>query len=361
MTKGMRNQRWRTDGKFFRAGTARVRIEAVTYGPFPGGWPPAFEPDFQRIAAAGFNAIRLFEMPGRRLLDAAWHCGLRVFGGLKWGHNADFFQRPALYQAARIGLVRALGETADHPALAGVYVGNEVPADLVRWMGPLRVRLALEGLIALGRDTAPELLFAYANYPSTEYLEPENADFSAFNIYLEEPAAFRNYLKRLHHIAGDRPLVISEFGLDSRRNGCQRQAEVLAWAADIARAEETAGLTVYAWSDRWWNCGRGSARLGLRPDRSRGQRQTGAGHTGRTPTSCQPRPADHPASRHVFRHHLHAQWPDTHRQVPGGRAHNRWRRRLKPSSWTTVRTMAPRILWRNISPTSGCCGSIPVA
>ena len=246
---------WLADGKFFRAGPVRVRLHAVTYGPFPGGWADSFEPDFRRIAAAGFNAIRLFEMADRCLLDAARQCGLRVFSGLKWGQNADFFRRAELYDAACGDLVRTLRETAGHPALAGVYVANEVPADLVRWMGPLRVRLALERLIALGRETAPGMMFAYANYPSTEYLEPENADFSAFNVYLENPGAFRKYLKRLHHIAGDRPLLISEFGLDSHRHGLQLQAETLTWAAEISRQEETAGLTIYAWSDRWWNQG----------------------------------------------------------------------------------------------------------
>jgi GT2 family glycosyltransferase len=230
-------------------------MAAVTYGPFPGGWPASFEPDFRRIAAAGFNAIRLYEMPDRRLLDAAAASGLGVFGGLRWGQNVDFLKRPGLLSAARVRLAETLRETADHPALAGVYVGNEIPADLVRWMGPLRVRHAVEGLIAVGREAAPDLLFAYANYPSTEYLEPENADFSAFNLYLEDPDAFRRYLKRLHHIAGDRPLVISEFGLDSRRNGPARQSETLAWAAEISRREEAAGFTAYAWSDRWWTAG----------------------------------------------------------------------------------------------------------
>ena len=255
MTDDTRHDSWLADGKFFRAGSARVHLQAVTYGPFPGGWADSFDPDFRRIAAAGFNGIRLFEMADRKLLDAAWRSGLRVFGGLKWGHNADFFRRPELYDAACGELVRALRETAGHPALAGVYVANEVPADLVRWMGPLRVRRALERLIALGRQTAPDVMFAYANYPSTEYLEPENADFTAFNIYLEDPSAFRKYLKRLHHIAGDRPLVISEFGLDSHRHGLQRQAATLAWAIAIAREEESTGLTIYSWSDRWWNQG----------------------------------------------------------------------------------------------------------
>ena len=255
MADDARNGRWQTDGKFFRAGTQRVVLRAVTYGPFPGGWADSLEGDFERIAAAGFNALRLYEMPDARLLDAAWRHGLRVLGGLRWEQSADFFRRPELYASAQAALERSLRETGDHPALVAVYVGNEVPADLTRWMGPLRVRRALEGLIALGRQVAPELMYAYSNYPSTEYLEPENADFTAFNVYLEAESAFRSYIKRLHHIAGDRPLVISEFGLDSRRNGVDRQADAFGWAWQAAAEAETAGITAYAWSDRWWNAG----------------------------------------------------------------------------------------------------------
>ena len=247
--------RWQTDGKFFRVGAQRVLMRAVTYGPFPGGWPAGMDEDFSRIAAVGFNVLRLYELPDRRLLDAAWRHGLRVLGGLQWRHGADFIRQPELYAAAGRALEQGLLETGDHPAWMAVSVGNEVPADLVRWMGPLRVRRALEGLIARGRQVAPALMFAYANYPSTEYLEPENADFTAFNIYLEEEPTLRRYIKRLHHIAGDRPLVISEFGMDSRRNGLQNQAAALGWALRAASELDVAGMTVYAWSDRWWNAG----------------------------------------------------------------------------------------------------------
>ncbi len=249
----MDSLRLRTDGKFFRAGGERVVLRAVTYGPFPGGWPRDFTPDFRRIRAAGFDTLRLYEMPDRGLLDAAAAQGLRVFGGLRWGQQQDFFRRPALLSAARVELARVLVETGGHPALAGVFVANEIPADLVRWMAPARVREVVEELIALGRRHAPRLLFAYSNYPSTEYLEPANADFTAFNIYLEDAAALRRYVKRLHHVSGDRPLVISEFGLDSRRNGMDRQATLLREAMEICHEEGCAGFTAYAWSDRWRN------------------------------------------------------------------------------------------------------------
>jgi GT2 family glycosyltransferase len=252
---GNQTKPWRTDGKFFQAGGQRVQMNAVTYGPLPGGWPESFAEDFAQIAAAGFNTIRLYELPGRELLDAAAAHGLVVFGGLKWRQSADFFRDPGLYSAAVVSLVHALKEVGRHPALAGIYVGNEIPADLVRWMGPVKVREAIEALITTGREIAPNLLFAYANYPSTEYLEPENADFTAFNVYLETEPEFRRYLQRLHHIAGDRPLVISEFGLDSRRHGLDRQAEVLGWATRATLDAECAGMTVYAWTDRWQNAG----------------------------------------------------------------------------------------------------------
>lgn len=211
--------------------------------------------DFAQIAAAGFNALRTYSLPGLEFLDLAARHGLAVCGGLEWHQSADFLRDPSLLAAARLRLSDYLGQHRGHPALAVVYVGNEIPGDLVRWMGPDRVRRAIESLIDAGKSCAPEALFAYANYPTTEYLEPANADFSAFNVYLESAVAFDAYLRRLHHIAGDRPLVISEFGLDSRRNGLARQAGTLCWALEAARDRHAAGFTVYAWSDRWWNAG----------------------------------------------------------------------------------------------------------
>ncbi len=245
----------RVDGKFFRSGGTRVTVRAITYGPFPGGWPQDLTPDFRRVAAAGFNALRLYEMPDRGFLDAALAAGLRVFAGLRWPQAVDFLRDDRVLAAAHVSLAESLRPLEGHPALAGVFVANEVPADLVRWMGPVEVRKAIEGIITLGKELRADILWCYGNYPSTEYLEPENADFTAFNVYLEDESAFRKYLRRLHHIAGDRPVLISEFGLDSRRNGTARQAAALSWAVQAAADEGVAGITLYAWSDRWWNAG----------------------------------------------------------------------------------------------------------
>jgi len=126
----------------------------------------------------------------------------------------------------------------------------------VRWMGVSHVRDAIESLIDLGRERAPELLFAYANFPTTEFLEPNNADFSAMNIYLEKREDFARYLPRLHNVAGDRPVFISEFGLDAMSAGEDAQRDVLVWQLEECLQVGMAGTTVYAWSDRWLNGGR---------------------------------------------------------------------------------------------------------
>ncbi len=243
------------DGKFLRAGTRRSFLRMVTYGPFPGGWPRDFLPDFRRLRALGCDAIRLYELPTPALLEAAAGCGLLVFGGLRWPFACDFLRHTRVLATAEANLREGLAAWGGHESLAGVFVANEIPPDLARWMGPARVREAIEHLIAAGKQAAPDRLFAYGNFPGTEFLEPENADFTASNIFLEDETAFRHYLRRLHHLAGDRPVVVAEFGLDSRRNGLARQATTLDWAVRAARDEGCAGLAVYSWSDRWWNGG----------------------------------------------------------------------------------------------------------
>ena len=251
-----------TDGKFFRMGSERVFLKMVTYGPFGDSCADAaamgidHDTELKRIEAAGFNAVRVYTAPSEELLDCALEHGLWIFVGLEWSQHHDFITASSIYAAAVISLVSGLGEWGRHPAVMGVFVGNEIPADMVRWMGAVNVRRALEDLITLGRDQCPELLFGYASFPTTEYLEPENADFTAMNVYLESREDFASYLPRLHQVAGDRPVVISEFGLDTQRNTEELQSEVLLWYVEECLAAGMAGMTIYAWSDRWYNGGR---------------------------------------------------------------------------------------------------------
>src|SRR5207244_5491380 len=92
-------------------------------------------------------------------------------------------------------------------------------------------------------------------FPSTEYLTIDFTDFLCFNIYLHDETAFRRYIARLHNLAVDKPLVLTEFGIDSMRNGDREQAEILSWQVRAAFAAGVAGTFVFAWTDEWFTGG----------------------------------------------------------------------------------------------------------
>jgi hypothetical protein len=84
-----------------------------------------------------------------------------------------------------------------------------------------------------------------------EYLRLPFVDFVGFNLYLEEQQNFESYLTRLHNIAGDKPVVMTEIGLDSRRHGEEAQARALDWQIRTTFAAGCAGAFVFSWTDEW--------------------------------------------------------------------------------------------------------------
>ncbi len=244
-------------GKHFHLDGKPHFLRTVTYGPFPENSGHSPETDFPKIRAAEFDSIRIYKLPDRHLLDHAAQNDLVVIATHAWGHGCDFItENPDLLHQARRDLAAWLGLHQDHPGLGAVLVGNEIPSDMTRWMTPWKVNQALDGLIRTCQKIASGIPVGYANFPTTEYLEPPSADFTAFNIYLEDGEALESYLPRLHHLAGDRPVYLTEFGLDTTRNPEEAQATLLPAALKSTRAAGLAGATLYAWSDHWLNNGR---------------------------------------------------------------------------------------------------------
>ncbi|HVH74682.1 MAG TPA: glycosyltransferase [Stellaceae bacterium] len=252
----------RVHGKFFFCGEEKYFVKGVTYGPFACGshgapFPEAaaVERDFERMRKAGVNTVRVFTAPPVWLLDAAMDAGLRVLAGLPWSEHVTFLDRPQL-QADIIAAVReAVRGCRRHPAIFAYLVGNEIPPDIIRWHGAEPVRRFLRDLVALVREEHPGALVSYANFPSTEYLAVDFTDFVSFNVYLHEEAAFRRYIARLHNLAVDQPLVLTEFGVDSLREGEEGQRNVLSWQVRTAFEAGVAGTAVFAWTDEWFTGG----------------------------------------------------------------------------------------------------------
>ncbi|HXV28020.1 MAG TPA: glycosyltransferase, partial [bacterium] len=179
--------------------------------------------------------------------------GLRLLVGIHGNWHHCFLESELLEEAIRKNVDEALKICKGHPAVLAYLVGNEIPPDVVRWYGPERVQKFLEKLCRRIKKADPEALASYANFPSTEYLDTPFMDFLAFNVYLHRQEDFRRYILRLHNLAGDKPLVLTELGIDSIREGRDGQAEILSWQVPTGFECGLAGEFIFAWTDEWFN------------------------------------------------------------------------------------------------------------
>ncbi len=237
-------------------------MRGVTYGTFRpnlnGVEFPARERvdhDFALMAVHGINAIRTYTVPPRWLLDLAQVHGLYVMVGVPWEQHIVFLSDPARMRSIEERVRAGARACAGHSAVLCYAIGNEIPAPIVRWHGRRPVEKFLAQLYRAAKSEDPQGLVTYVNYPSTEYLRLSFVDVFAFNVYLESLPALEAYLARLHNLSGNRPLLVAELGLDSRRHGLEEQAETLDWQIRTSLAAGACGMFVFAWSDEWFRGG----------------------------------------------------------------------------------------------------------
>ncbi len=249
-------------GKFLRLNGERFLIKGVSYGTFAPNADGALFPelpqvarDFEAIAKLEANTVRTYTAPPLAVLDEAFRCGLRLMVGVPWMQHVAFLDRRADEREIRRSIRDQVRSLAEHPAAMVFALGNEIPPTVVRWYGRERIERFLEDLYAEAKSVAPDALFTYVNYPPTEYLETSFFDICAFNVFLHSEDQLSSYLARLHHVSGPRPLLISEVGADSMRNGEHHQAELVRMQLRTALREGVCGAVVFTWTDDWWRGG----------------------------------------------------------------------------------------------------------
>ena len=261
-TSGQANRRThkarpRTAGKFVFVGDEKFYVRGVTYGTFrPDVSGNEFNPasaaaDFEQMAANGVNAIRTYTVPPRWLLDLAQKHGLRVMVGIPWEQHVMFLDDGSRVRSIEDRVRAAVRCCGGHQAVLCYSIANEIPGSIVRWYGPRRIEKFLERLYRAAKSEDSAALITYVNYPTTEYLELPFLDLVSFNVYLESRDSWKRYLARLQNLAGERPLILTEVGLDSKRNGEEAQAKALGWQLQTAFACGCAGAFVFAWTDEW--------------------------------------------------------------------------------------------------------------
>jgi GT2 family glycosyltransferase len=255
--------RVRRDGKFFRLGTEKFYVKGVTYGPFaPNEDGEAFpsrantRKDFEQIAEMGANCVRIYHVPSKWFLDLAQECGLKIFLDVAWPKNLTFVGDPEITRQAHEAVRTAARNCGNHPAVFAISVVNEIPPDIVRFVGKPRVEQFVDELVRTAKQEAPDCLITFANFPTTEYVQPRTTDFVCFNVYLHEDKQFRNYLARLQNIAGEKPLMLGEYGIDTfREYDTEKQAEILSAHVKAVFDEGCVGTFIFSYTDDWYTHG----------------------------------------------------------------------------------------------------------
>ena len=266
-------------------------LKAVCYGPFAPAtqgrscaYAARLERDAKILQELGANAVRFYEVPSKEALDMLHAAGLGAVVTLPWSQHVCFLEDGKIRRQVEREIERAIEALPVHRVLRCVLVGNEIPADVVRWHGERRVSRFLDGVIRKVRSKFRDVPLGYASFPTTEGLLPDEADFLAYNIFLDREEDWRRYLDHLAGLGHERPLVVTELGCDAGGAGDPGGAAVAGGAGEAAQAdffrrvlpvvEDAAvmGVCVFSLTDEWWRGGQAVQgwKFGLtRADRSR--------------------------------------------------------------------------------------------
>jgi GT2 family glycosyltransferase len=240
-------------------GDTKFYAKGVSYGPFAPNSrgerypePQRAAEDFALMRDLGVNVIRTYVPAPAWMFDLAAKYSLRLMVSLLWPSHLMFLDSAANAREIRTTVARLAAEMRGfRDAIFAYSLGNEIRPDLIRWYGMGRVSRFLAELYDIARNIDPQGLFTYSNYPSAEYLDLSFFDLICFNVYLHNETDFRRYMTHLLMLAGDRPLVLSETGMDPIREGEAHQAQLLQWQARAAFEVGLSGLIIFAFTDEW--------------------------------------------------------------------------------------------------------------
>jgi O-antigen biosynthesis protein len=254
--------RVRVDGKFFRLGDRKFHVKGITYGPFAPdangemfATPEQTARDFKKIVELGANLIRVYYAPPIWLLNLAVEHGLKVFVDIPWPKHLCFLDSERREEEAREMVRQAVRACGGHPAVFAFSLVNEISAEIVRWSGVRRVENFIDELVAEAKRIDPDCLCTFTSFPPTEFLRPQETDFVCFNVYLHQQKQFEGYLARLQSLAGEKPLMLGELGMDSIREGEPHKCEFLTWQIEVVFRAGLAGMVVFSYTDDWFRGG----------------------------------------------------------------------------------------------------------
>ncbi|MGH8012100.1 MAG: glycosyltransferase [Candidatus Binataceae bacterium] len=245
--------------KYLHEGEHKFFVRGVSYGPFAPNSrgerypePECAATDFRAMRELGANLVRVYVPPPEWMFELAAKHEMRLMVGMPWPFHMAFLDSSEMMREIRTTIRDGVTRMRQYGEVIAAYsLGNEVRSDMVRWHGPRAVSRFLQELYDIGKQADPDGLFTYSNYPPAEYLDISFLDVICFNVYLHRESDFRRYLTHLMGTTRERPLILSETGMDTIREGEEHQAQLLSWQAQAAFELGLSGFVVFAFTDEW--------------------------------------------------------------------------------------------------------------
>lgn len=239
-------------------------VRGIHYGPWrPGTGPNKRYPypdlkgiadDFAIIRQTHANTVLVYDAPPG-VLDLADTYGLKVVYcfALDW-YALGGETQPAI----RARVVERITELRSKPALLAWLLGNEIGDDALKQRGEGRIITGLHDLYSAAKTADPRHPISHANWPPARHLDLRFLDFVSFNVYPLWPPevvamGFGPFIRDvLRPIAGNKPLLITEFGANTIEAGEQGQQRLLrdSWHGLVEAG--AAGGIVFEFADEWW-------------------------------------------------------------------------------------------------------------
>jgi hypothetical protein len=254
----------RTDQRQFLVDGRPYFVRGIHYGPWRPGTGPNkkypypnlhhIEDDFEIIRRAHANTVLIYDPPPE-VLDLAQRYNLEVIYvfALDWSAIGGP-EQPAITNRVR----QRVTSLRSKSALLAWVLGNEIPGQILQSRGDTAIVSGLHELYTAVKAADPSHPVSHANWPPTRGLDLSFMDFVCFNVYPLWPPevaamGFGRFIETmLRPIAGNKPLLISEFGANTIEAGEDGQARLVreSWR-ELVRAGAAGGV-VFEFADEWW-------------------------------------------------------------------------------------------------------------
>lgn len=242
-----------------------VVIKGIHYSPWRPGTGPGkgfaypdevkLRQDLELIRQTGANTILTYDPP-ETFPSLAEEYGLSLI----YTFHIQWWQLPAgKVDEISDQIETRVAQLRDQSNIIAWMLGNEIDGWVLDEMGVERIRDILSTLRQSILKVDPRRPVCYGNYTLHRTLGlDDDMDLVAYNIYPFYPTevaamGYERFIsKHIMPLTGGRPVLITEFGINSLEASEQRQAEVLqeCWKGLLAAGCQ--GGIVFSFADEWW-------------------------------------------------------------------------------------------------------------